>query len=255
MADLPRNSDAEIQRLRALPYQEYLASVWWRRRRYARLHQAHGKCERCGVVTTVVNVHHVHYDRRGAERDSDLEVLCRTCHEGHHFAESRRQNMGVYMLLARETLRLDKPATPADFREALRVQCKALDLITTDHRFDDAINVLLDTRGVSLVSAARRVEVAAQPDLAPIGKQEAIELCRRLRIEVPFKSMPERFGKGTGVAAQRARAAAWLQAEQCPQCQHVGAQLSGVQLGSLYCTACQHRWELPPDTLETLRRF
>lgn len=235
MADLP-------------PYQEYLTSVRWRRRRHARLQMAKGKCERCGAVVRFTDVHHVHYDRLGAERDSDLEVLCRDCHKKHHADESRQQNMGVYILLARETRRLDKPGSATDFEEALRIRCKALQLSTTDHRFDDAVSVVLREEPVSLVSAARRAFVAARPDIPPIGKSEAIALLRQIGVkEVPMRSMPEIAGTGLGVAAIRDRTVARLAAARCPHCQHRGAQLSRARPGLVYCVKCTFRWELPVD--------
>jgi hypothetical protein len=251
MADLPKNSAAEIRRLKAISYHdEYLISPWWRRRRHERLKKANGKCERCSRVVRFTDVHHVYYDRIGEERDSDLEVLCRDCHTKLHFEESRRQHMGVYILLARETQRLDKPA-PADFKEAFGKRCRALTLVTTDHRFDDAITIVLKEQPVSLVAPARRQVVSATvPELPPIGKLEARDLCRRLGLKFPVKSMPTTYGMRSGVAATRARAAARLKAERCPQCQQKGtAQLSGAQLGWLFCSGCQNKWPLSKEHL------
>jgi 5-methylcytosine-specific restriction endonuclease McrA len=245
MADLPRNSEAEIRRLTLLPYRDgpggYRDSIWWKRRRYARMLKAGGKCERCGVVTTKFDVHHVNYDRLGEERDTDLEVLCRTCHEGHHVDETRRHNLGVYLKLASETLRLDQPTTIADFKELLRARCTALQ-IPIDHRLDDAISA---TQGrLSLATPARQREVAETPDLGPIGKAEASALCRSLHVGIPFRSMPAGFGVGLGVAATAARVIDRLKAARCPQCRRRGAQPSRVQPGSLWCQACHHRWPL-----------
>ncbi len=247
MADLPRNSPEKIQALNALSHQDYLVSPWWRLRRHARLKKAGGKCERCAKVTTFQDVHHVYYTRLGEERDRDLEVLCRDCHNKLHHDQSRRQHIAIYERLARETLRLDKPKHIVDFKEAFRDRLKALKL-DIDHRFDDAITIVWDKKQVSLATAARQQEAvtftAKGIDLPLIGKPEAVDLCRRLGFRFPFKSMPEMAGTGLGVAAIQERAARRLKFERCPKCQHQGAQLSGVEIGSLFCTACQHRWPL-----------
>jgi len=249
MADLFKNSDEELRRLRAISYDEYLQSPWWRKRRHARLKKANWKCERCAAsVASVANVHHLNYDRLGAERDTDLEVLCRRCHAGHHTDESRKHNLGVYLKLASETVRLDQPTNVTDFKEALIARCKAFDL-PIDHRVDDAIRA---TQGrLSLVTEARRREVAATPDLGPISQAEAIELLRAIKAyPPPIRSMPEPFGTGLGVAAIRDRAAARLKAACCPHCRHRGALPSRTRPGFVYCLKCTFRWQLPIDGAE-----
>lgn len=248
MAD-PKNSVEEIRRLRALPYHDgYLVSVWWRRRRYARLLKAGGKCERCGGVTSRENVHHVYYDRLGEERDSDLEVVCRTCHGKLHFEESRRQHTGQYEMLARETLRLDHPTSLDGFTDHFRARCQQLHL-PIDHRFHDTVSIVWKKEAVSLASAAQREHLAAVQEvvreLPPIGKQEALTLCRRLGLKFPLKSMPTEYGKGTGVAAIQQRALNRLKGERCPSCRHTGtAIVSRVQPGWLLCGDCQHKWPM-----------
>lgn len=245
-----KNSPEEIQRLRALPYQDgYCKSPWWRKRRYARIKKAGWKCQRCAAsVASVANVHHIHYDRLGEERDSDLEVLCRDCHEKLHHDESRRQHTGVYMLLARETIRLDQSSSLDAFKDAFRKRCGALHL-PIDHRYDKAITVVAREREVSLVSETRREQIQAVTnagvELPPIDKREAHSICRELGIQIAFKSMPSAYGTGMGVAAIKARALKRLQAARCPQCQLQAAQVSRVQPGWLFCTGCHHKWEIP----------
>jgi hypothetical protein len=70
-------------------YRRYLQSPEWWARRARRLEVAGHQCEfreyvadhkgyyrkRC-TATADLQVHHLAYDRLGAERDSDLEVLC-----------------------------------------------------------------------------------------------------------------------------------------------------------------------------------
>src|SRR2546429_305425 len=146
MADLLPNSLDEIQRLRLLPYHDgpggYLDSLWWTRRRDARIRQAGGRCERGGGVTIRGEGHHVNAgadERLGEERDRDLEVLCPDCHDRHHHDETRKHNLGVYLKLASETIRLEHPTTIADFKVGLVARCKTL-RIPIDHRIDDAIS-------------------------------------------------------------------------------------------------------------------
>jgi hypothetical protein len=251
MADLPKNSADKIRALREMPYQDYLVSPWWRLRRHARLNKADGKCERCRKVVKIADVHHVNYDRKGAERDSDLEVACRDCHRKLHHEESRKQHIGQYEMLAHETIRIDKPTTSDDFKEKFRARLLYFKL-AIDHRFDDAMTIVWSKKAVSLVTEARRQQVAAVintgHDLPPIDKQEALAICRRLGYRFPFKSMPEAYGTGTGVAAIRERAAARLKALICPQCRVRGqAQLSGVQIGWLFCQACKHKWAVTTE--------
>lgn len=66
-----------------LPYDEYLLTRWWIERRHRRIARARYRCEHCGSSGLLV-VHHKHYQCLGKERDEDLVVLCRPCHEYQH---------------------------------------------------------------------------------------------------------------------------------------------------------------------------
>jgi hypothetical protein len=69
-------------------YKSYLASEYWRSRR-SRYLVSHPECNRCYVerkdsariYDQDLHVHHRNYRRLGEELDSDLEALCRRCHE------------------------------------------------------------------------------------------------------------------------------------------------------------------------------
>lgn len=64
-------------------YKKYLASEKWRLRvRRAALLDAGGKCERCG--RRAEHVHHLTYERLGAERPEDTQALCARCHMEAH---------------------------------------------------------------------------------------------------------------------------------------------------------------------------
>jgi 5-methylcytosine-specific restriction endonuclease McrA len=64
-------------------YRGYLQSPWWKRRRLDKLDTAGHSCEKCGAQEPL-EVHHLSYDRLGAELMSDLMVLCDQCHYAAH---------------------------------------------------------------------------------------------------------------------------------------------------------------------------
>jgi len=71
-----------VDTLRRLPYDEYLKSTHWRRKRAAKLRQARYRCEHCGYPYSL-EVHHTEaaYKYRGCEPLALLIVLCRRCHQ------------------------------------------------------------------------------------------------------------------------------------------------------------------------------
>jgi len=80
-------------------YRQYLTSEVWKAKRLEALTHFGAICARCGGFGS--DVHHRTYVRvGGAELLSDLEVLCRGCHEAHHRVERattrrRRKNNGI----------------------------------------------------------------------------------------------------------------------------------------------------------------
>jgi hypothetical protein len=77
-------SESEQQR----QYREvYLRSDHWRQMRQLALRDAEDRCAVCNS-SHQLDVHHRTYERLGAERLTDLLVLCRKCHQVFH--ESRR---------------------------------------------------------------------------------------------------------------------------------------------------------------------
>lgn len=74
---------AEIQRLKTIPYKEYLQSEHWKETRRQALKRAGFKCQLCNQGG-MLDVHHRTYERRGEEKNSDLIVLCRPCHAKFH---------------------------------------------------------------------------------------------------------------------------------------------------------------------------
>ena len=64
-------------------YKRYLKSNKWRQRKHRSLRLVGYKCEVCRSEVDI-HVHHLSYERLGAEKDSDLIVLCEVCHTKQH---------------------------------------------------------------------------------------------------------------------------------------------------------------------------
>lgn len=64
-------------------YQAYLCSRECGELRAAVHERAGGKCERCGWLP-IQNVHHLTYSRKYREELTDLQGVCRQCHEFNH---------------------------------------------------------------------------------------------------------------------------------------------------------------------------
>lgn len=81
--------------LKTMPYAEYLKTGHWQEVRKAALERADHRCQLCNA-TENLNVHHRTYERRGAERDSDVTVLCKPCHERFHGVTNGRVTNRVF---------------------------------------------------------------------------------------------------------------------------------------------------------------
>lgn len=62
-------------------YDEYMKSTQWRNISNAMKKHANYTCAHCKKSSIILEVHHKTYDRFGRERMSDLEVLCKPCHD------------------------------------------------------------------------------------------------------------------------------------------------------------------------------
>lgn len=73
-------------------YLRYMGSKTWatRRARYFRTHAR--QCRACGAKPPEhIQLHHLTYERLGAERNMDLCALCQSCHQAvHKLARQRR---------------------------------------------------------------------------------------------------------------------------------------------------------------------
>jgi len=69
--------------VRAMDYTEFLSTPYWYVvYKYLKLHE---QCKNCGSVRAL-ELHHKSYKHIGLEilHESDMEVLCHTCHTKHH---------------------------------------------------------------------------------------------------------------------------------------------------------------------------
>jgi replicative DNA helicase len=72
-----------IQKLRTMPYEEYLQTPEWLERRERKLKEADFRCQVCNKDGPL-DVHHRTYEHRGNEAPGDLTVLCGDCHALFH---------------------------------------------------------------------------------------------------------------------------------------------------------------------------
>jgi 5-methylcytosine-specific restriction endonuclease McrA len=72
-------------------YAAYLQSKWWKAKRAQKLKAARGICQKCGGKAT--EVHHLHYQSLGREKNKHLMAVCRPCHDSIHIEKTHRINM------------------------------------------------------------------------------------------------------------------------------------------------------------------
>ncbi len=72
-----------IEEQQQINYHEYIRSGSWYKRRYGALMRAENRCQVCNSGEQL-SVHHRDYSRLGAEKPSDLIVLCWLCHDLFH---------------------------------------------------------------------------------------------------------------------------------------------------------------------------
>ena len=173
-------------------YKTYLQSEEWRKRRKRALDRVGYRCERCSSKR-VLHVHHLTYERLGAEWDQDLEVLCETCHQGEHFAEPDQTSLGVYLRLASAAVQAHPFGDIGDLSEAIKTQCVALKIPVNVTRIADALSVC----GLRLKTRPPVRDVRDYGRLVPVRPltdQESRELVSRLSMLAC--GTPDGFAKG-----------------------------------------------------------
>lgn len=73
-------------------YADYIRSPEWRVKATIMKARANWQCQNCGRAASdaTLDVHHLTYERLGYERQDDLLVLCRSCHE--RYEREKRRN-------------------------------------------------------------------------------------------------------------------------------------------------------------------
>lgn len=80
---------ARLAELRSMPYKQYLRTPEWQRTRAGALERANYRCSLDVTHSDGLDVHHNTYERLGAELETDVIVLCHSCHHLHHKANGR----------------------------------------------------------------------------------------------------------------------------------------------------------------------
>lgn len=124
-------------------YRAYLLTSEWRQTRNAKLRKAGYRCEVCGSKRAL-QVHHLSYERLGAERDEDLQVLCAGCHEDQHPKEATHDYVRLYVVVAEEVIKHFGGSFEniSDFSEALKQQCALLKIPYNADRLTRALRVV-----------------------------------------------------------------------------------------------------------------
>lgn len=149
------------------------------------------RCVRCGVKRQL-EVHHLTYDRLGAELDTDLEVVCSGCHKGTHYNQTNNE-LGVYSKLVSEALNHPKVESIADVRHCVQTLCRIHRVPYVVWKVDEAINRIAMQRlqPPPLKVPAKAVE--SRP--AEYGKDpstaEAAALLLKVGLVGIIKHMPE----------------------------------------------------------------
>lgn len=186
-------SAEDVARYRAMPYAQYLQTPRWRATRNAALHRARYRCHRC-TSGRELEVHHKDYTRKGAELDSDLEVLCRGCHLGLHVQEAQH-GIGVYLKLAREILRAETFANLGELLEAVKCACARARIPYAGGQVHAAISRIQSDEGLSFEAAVAvpskyRELLDAGRDNQPLTHAEACGIIARLNAQGLLKPMP-----------------------------------------------------------------
>lgn len=168
-------------------YLAYLNSPGWRARRTRALRAADWRCSQCGSKREV-QVHHLTYERLGAERDSDLQVVCVSCHRDVHLRQDGTGSLGVYLKLARLALSADGCASFADLADEVKRLCAQYHVPSDGPKIDKAIGLIC---GASTFAAPKSrepyVSVMEAPSDRPLTDRQVRELFSRIEATVGWK--------------------------------------------------------------------
>jgi len=226
-AERPR-SHGEIVTYRTMPYEKYLLTARWRSTRNRALKLAGYSCSRC-QVTRDLQVHHLSYERLGDELDTDLEVLCRGCHLGHHVNEIET-NLGVYFKIVEDVLSGERFTHLSDLIEAVKCRCAKLKIKYASGQVQTVIARMKDDR-LSIQVPKKYAEIAkvSEPH-EPLTRAEAAGLAQKYGAFAFMKHMPSvpRFTQKQAdslLALKKVYAPAVLdQIERCEEAERIAAE-------------------------------
>jgi predicted HNH restriction endonuclease len=80
---------------RELEYQKYLRSKKWRDFREKLIKKRGRNCAACGIYKKRIEAHHITYERFTRERESDIVLLCHSCHKlvTRMYLRNKRQDL------------------------------------------------------------------------------------------------------------------------------------------------------------------
>lgn len=168
-------------------YAAYLQSERWRETRNRALRRAYYRCERCHGKRSL-EVHHLSYERLGAELPSDLEVVCHQCHADEHLAQMEQMpSQALYLKLAREVVRENPHDTMVGLSEMTKRKCATLGIRYNSEVIWRALELVV---GKSIVEpTAADTSVRPTTPGQPISHEEAVALIRRLQLEPVMRAV------------------------------------------------------------------
>jgi hypothetical protein len=177
-----------VAALRAMPYDEYLSTPEWRRRRNRALMRASWHCEQPRCSSTVaLQVHHRRYDHLGEERDGDLCVLCAAHHLGVHQKADRF--VRLHWRVIRDVIHSGAFESYSDFAEAVKLRFHALHIWIDDpFSLNESLAIALRHVALDIPSHPIRVDVSTSP--AHISEQEARDILAGLGLADVVRPMP-----------------------------------------------------------------
>lgn len=184
MALISLDRESSTRRAEAAPveYESYLTTKSWRTTRDRARRLANYRCQRCGT-TRDLEVHHKTYKRLGAELDSDLEVLCRGCHNSHHLEEAQQKpGQSVYVRLVSEAVEATPMASVADLSDDVKRLCIKHGIHIDVPAIDRAISLVCSTR----LKSPTRIQQPLAPTQAetPLTHTQAVEFLARIRAKL-----------------------------------------------------------------------
>lgn len=184
--------------IRAVPpshYQAYLNSPSWRLRRNTALKDSGWRCQRCPAKRNL-QVHHRTYERLGAERDADLEVLCENCHRDEHLEHPEQTSIGLYLKIVSGLLGRRAYSSVTDLADDMKRECVRLKVPIDVLRINDAIAVVCGNRLTSVRHARHQEQHAHIPEhdrpMSHAEAHEALALLGPLQalVQAGIKTMP-----------------------------------------------------------------